>query len=579
MPLSAAFCAPVDTFVGVGTPRRRSASGHLRRLPVIEQTIDAPPLDAPPAPERSAPPSRPSVSELAGKYPWVLAAIGLLLLSLVVVLWGRTRPGYDPYGWLVWGKLTIHLKLDTNGAPSWKPLPFLFTVPFAFVGKYQLWLWMVTSVAISLSGLVFAWRIAFRLTASTPERRYASYAAGLFAAVFVLGLWDSVSHYSYLHYILSAESDTMIVSICLAAIDAHLSGRRRWAFWLWWLGALGRPEVWPYLGIYAVWMWFSTPTYRRWIVAGVVLQPLLWFGIPGLTSKSFFTAGNNAQNSPRELRGNKITGTLSRFRHSEPVPVEIAALLAFCLSAWRWRRSGGRLARLAFWRPENRAAWLTTDWQPRMADATVLVLGAGAALWVLVEIAFALHGFPAVPRYVYEAAAVMCVLAGVFVGRVIRDLPPYLARLAPRFSPRPIGARLAGRLGSWGAVIVIAVLVGSMLPWAHTAYRSERVDLTHERARTVRIGQLRTVVDKIGPASRILACGQPNIPIEYQSIFAWYTGIKVGVLYVSPTYLTSHPHPLVNIYPIAHGWRVFPSHVVTAASRVNCRGLRLTYRS
>ena len=74
------------------------------------------------------------------------------------------RPGYDPYGWLVWGKLLVHAKLDTNGAPSWKPLPFLFTAPYALVGHYALWLWMITSVAVSLSGLVFAWRIAFRLT-------------------------------------------------------------------------------------------------------------------------------------------------------------------------------------------------------------------------------------------------------------------------------------------------------------------------------------------------------------------------------------------------------------------------------
>ena len=149
--------------------------------------------------------------ELVYRYRWVLTAAGLLFVSLLIVLYARTRPGYDPYGWLVWGKLTIHLKLDTNGAPSWKPLPYLFTVPYALVGHYALWLWMVTSVAISLSGLIFAWRIAFRLTYSRPERRYASYVAGLFAAAFVLAMQDPVGNYSYMHYILSAESDTMIV--------------------------------------------------------------------------------------------------------------------------------------------------------------------------------------------------------------------------------------------------------------------------------------------------------------------------------------------------------------------------------
>ncbi len=235
-----------------------------------EQTLDAPPIDVPGSPE----PDREHRTgadwhALAYRYRWVLTAAGLLLVSLVIVLYARVRPGYDPYGWLVWGKLTIHLKLDTNGAPSWKPLPFLFTVPYAVFGRYALWLWMVTSVAISLSGLIFAWRIAFRLTYSRPERRYASYVAGLFAAGFLLAMQDPVGNFNYVHYILSAESDTMIVSICLLAVDLHLSGHHKAAFWIWWLGALGRPEVWPFYGLAGLWLWWKVPSYRRWLYASV----------------------------------------------------------------------------------------------------------------------------------------------------------------------------------------------------------------------------------------------------------------------------------------------------------------------
>ena len=67
---------------------------------------------------------------------WTVVAIaaGMLVLSLLVVLWARTRPGYDPYGWLVWGRQTILGHLDTNAAPSWKPLPYLFTLPYALFG-------------------------------------------------------------------------------------------------------------------------------------------------------------------------------------------------------------------------------------------------------------------------------------------------------------------------------------------------------------------------------------------------------------------------------------------------------------
>jgi hypothetical protein len=513
---------------------------YLRRLQVSEQTLEAPPVRAPvqPALQRRRP--APSVGELARQYPWAPIAVGLLILSTIIVLWARTRPGYDPYGWLVWGKLTIHLQLDTNGAPSWKPLPFLFTVPYAVVGHYALWLWMVTSVAISLSGLVFAWRIAFRLTGSPPERRYASYVAGLFAALLVLALYDPLLPANYWHYILSAESDTMIVSLCLAAIDAHLSGRHRLAFWLWWLGSLGRPEVWPFYGLAGLWLWFQTPSYRRWLYASLAGLAFLWFGIPGITSKSLLTAGNIAQNSPRAIHGNKITGTIQRFFQLEPTTMWILAGLTIAFAVRRRQR-------------------------------TILVLTAGALAWVLIEIAFALHGFPAVPRYMFEPGAVMAALAGVFVGRLILEVPPLLARIElPRIN--------AAQLGSWGTALVVAVIAGSLAQAAGKQVRLERRDLTHERARTHQIGRLQTVVQRLG-VSRILACGQPNIPIGYQSVLAWYMDVKIGILYVSPSYLKTHPHPLVNFVPVGNGWKVFPSNISTPAQTAHCHHLRLSFHS
>ena len=185
--------------------------------------------------------------------PEPLIAIAVLLLATLVVVWARTRPGYDPYGWLVWGRQTLKGALDTNAAPSWKPLPYLFTLPYALFGHYQLWLWMITSVAISLSGVVFAARIAYRLTGAPPERRWAAYVAGAFAGLALLGITD------YFHYVLSAQSDPLIASLCLGAIDCHLSRRPRWAFALLVLASLGRPEVWPFIAAYAIWAWLRVP--------------------------------------------------------------------------------------------------------------------------------------------------------------------------------------------------------------------------------------------------------------------------------------------------------------------------------
>ena len=510
-----------------------------------EQTIEVPPLERPPIARRAddVPPRSASRDwlrtplGLIRAHPWIFGGVLLLAISTVIVLWARVRPGYDPYGWLVWGHLTIHFKLNTNGAPSWKPLPFVFTAPFNLVGHYALWLWMITSVAVSLAGVVFAWRIAFRLTDSPPERRYASYVAGLVAACAVLGIRD------YTHFTLSAQSDPMIVSLCLAAIDCHLSRRYRWAFWMWLLASLGRPEVWPFLGLYVIWAWRAMPELRRMIAAGGVLLLAFWFGIPALTAKSPFIAGNLAKGSPRELHSNKFFGTIDRFFDLHEMPVQLAALLAVVLAALRRQR-------------------------------TVLILAAGAVLWVLIEAGFALHGWPAVPRYLFEPVAVMAVLAGVGIGRIVLELPALFGRLGPRLTPQIAGALTA-------AVVVVFGL--TMVPPARSRLRIERRDLTHERTRAQELNRLSTVVGRLG-ASRIFACGQPNIPIGYQSVLAWYLGSNVGELYFAPKSQSFklHPHPVVNMYPLRNGWKVFASHVANAATpsqRAACSHMHLTFKS
>jgi hypothetical protein len=451
----------------------------------------------------------------------------MLVLATIVMEWARARPGYDPYGWLVWGHLTIHGKLDTNGAPSWKPLPFLFTVPYALFGKHALQLWMITAFAFSLSGLVFAWRVAFWLVDAPPERRYAAYAAGLVAALSVLGI-DI-----YLHSILSAESDTMIVALCLAAADCIICRRYRWAFWAWWLAALGRPEVWAPMALYVIWAWRSIPAMRRQMVIGIVLIPVLWLGIPALTSKSPFSAASLAERSPRALHGNKLTGTFSRFLGLDAGPIKLAALIATGMAIVR-------------------------------RDRPVLLLAGGVVLWVLIEAAFALHGWPAVSRYMYEPAAGVCVLAGVFVGRVILDARSILAWMHLRVSPRVAG---------WAAAAVVAIFVVSLVPVAHGRINAERADLTQQRARTAEISLLASVVNRLGP-SRILACGQPNIGIEWQSILAWDLGTNTGVLYFSSKAEDEHHKWVENMYTHSYGWQFFPGNgIANARPPARCKGL------
>jgi hypothetical protein len=497
---------------------------------VPESTVGQPTPPTPPSP--AVPAVEPSGaaalrSRVIGSiraHPAIATAVGLLAFSTVLVRVANTRPGFDPYGWLVWGHETLVGALNTNAAPSWKPLPYLFTVPYALVGHYQLWLWLITAVAISLAGPIFAGRIAYRLTGVRDGDRRPALFAAAFAAATSLGIAD------YFHYVMSAQSDPLIAALCLGAIDCHLSGRRRWAFVCLVLASLGRPEAWPFAGLYGLWAWRAVPSMRWMLGGGLVLVLALWFGIPGLTSHSFFQAGSNALHSGRALTHNKITGTIGRFKDLQPLVLEIAAALSFVLAVLR-------------------------------RDRTTLMLVAAAALWVVVEIAFALHGWPGVPRYLFPAAALTAVVAAIGVGRVLADAPSL--PVAGLF-----GSRAAAR---WIGVALVAAVSVALVPTAVSRLRAEHGDLVGQRKRTKSINELSALVSRLGGPRRITACGEPLTRLEYQSIAAWTLRINVATIGFKYAPAIAHGNPLVLITPGATGgWTVEPVHQTTPG----CRALR-----
>ena len=241
-------------------------------------------------------------------WSWSRAAAGLLLVSLLILLWAKTRPGFDPYGWLVWGRQTVAGNLNTNAAPSWKPLPYLFTAPYGLFGHYQLWLWMVTSLAVSLAGAVFAGRIAYRLTARGSERRYAAFAAAAFAAARLL----RDQHVLALHAerpVGPDDRDAVPGGDRLPSVRAlPLGVRARRAGGARPAGGVAVPRAVLDLGVADG--PFDALADRR---PGSSLVVLLWFGIPALTSRTPFVAASNALGSGRRLRSDQVFGTIGRF--------------------------------------------------------------------------------------------------------------------------------------------------------------------------------------------------------------------------------------------------------------------------
>jgi hypothetical protein len=464
------------------------------------------------------------------KYSGWLVALAVVVIAGLVILVTGTRPGYDPYGWLDWGYQTLHGSLNLGGAPSWKPFTYLFDVPYALFGHYGLWLWMLTSVAMSLGGALFGGRIAYRLTSLRAaedggrlETVLAPAAAAIFAGAAVLGIQE------YFHYVLSVQSDPMLVTTCLAAIDCFLCGRLRWAWWLGVLTALGRPEVWPFVGLYAIWLWRRQPTMRWMLYVGVLVNAFLWFGVPTITNGRPDIAGQLALRSPRELHSNKIVGTWDRFTALQYWPIEIAAVITIVLAALR------------------------RNW-------TVLVLGAMAVGWVVIEIAFALHGFPGVPRYLFEPAGLTGVLAGVLVGWLLLDLSRW-HRAIPR----------------WAGIPVVVLLVAVMIPQAISQIRLEHKDIFHERARTVQINKLAATLNALGGYQHVLTCGHPVVNVEYVSIMAWYTHRNTGVIGYRPLIERyKRRYPIVMFTPLSNGWAVKP-YRTPARLRSTCANMTALY--
>ncbi|MGH2916680.1 MAG: hypothetical protein ACRDMX_17015, partial [Solirubrobacteraceae bacterium] len=337
-----------------------------------------------PHPTTPGPTPRPRWRSHARRYVWWIVAVVLLIASAAIVRWAGTRPGYDPYGWMVWGWQTLHLSLNLGGAPSWKPMTWLFNVPYALFGHYDLWLWMTTAVWITLGGCIWAGRIAFRIVDRAGRHRKAAILAALFAALGLLGIQDNQG-YSYLHYFLSAQSDPPLAALCLASIDLAMIRRYGWSLAALTLASLGRPEAWPFMLVFLIWAWRHDRELVKWIVAAGVLLLVLWFGVPTITNGRPLLAAQLAEHSPRMTHGSAILGTIGRFRYLNLWPVWGCAGLGALWAAYR----------------RNRA---------------VLAMFAAVLVWMVVEVAFSVHGFPGQPRYMFEPAVVSITIAGIAFG-------------------------------------------------------------------------------------------------------------------------------------------------------------------
>ena len=140
------------------------------------------------------------IAEGARPRPWRLLVLGCLALAALAHFL-PAGPTYDPWAWIIWGREITEWNLDTRTGPSWKPLPVLFTTPFALAG--DTWapeLWLVIAQAGGLLAFAFTYRLAARL---------AGWPAGVIAAA-GLALADE-----FIRNIARGNSEGLLVGLCL----------------------------------------------------------------------------------------------------------------------------------------------------------------------------------------------------------------------------------------------------------------------------------------------------------------------------------------------------------------------------
>jgi hypothetical protein len=458
------------------------------------------------APGSGAPGSGPSASRAWAEYPFAISIVVSLAVAALSAAVLPTVPSYDPWSWIVWGREVFdpHLSFFVGGGPSWKPLPVIFTAFFGPFGNSAPTLWVITARTGGLLALVGAWRVASRLAGE--RTRLAGPIAGAVAVLGVLLTQD------YFYYMFRGTSEPIVIATAVWSVDRLLARRHGQAFAVMVAGGLLRPEWWPFLGLYGLWLWFKEPGLRPLVVAGFVAQPLFWFVPPWIGSGQPFLAAAHAREYNGHLGSHPALTAVGRAYNVQVVPVLIAAAAGAALA---WGRD--------------------RDW-------AVVALFAAAAAWIAVVIVMVIDGYPGLERFFLPASAAFCVLAGVGVARV--------AELA------------GGRLPSvpWAPVAVAVAIVVISIPLASSRIGDARAQQPTATLAVNTLNQLTDAVKAAGGHASVYPCKSSFAAVNHgaQTALSWKLHVtmdRVGTAMRQPGLDFIGPHNSIDggAAPLARG--------------------------
>jgi hypothetical protein len=388
---------------------------------------------------------------------WYLALAALTLGLAGLSLLAPSTPSYDPWSWLVWGREIIHGRLViTATGTSWKPLPMLFTIPFALIGRTAApQLWLVVARAGAIAAVLLAGRLAYRLTHAldaAPGRSAAARAPAVLAGLIAIVGLGFAAKGSYITSNGLGYSEALATALLLVAIECHLDGRPRATFLVGFLVALDRPEIWLFWVPYGLWLGRRDPWMRAWIAAAFVLQPIAWF-LPVYLGSGHFGSSVTRATHPR---ANSLAYA------SDPFAAELSrAALPIVMLRIKLMAALVVLATPPAWWRARRAAGPVAAGGPHLrALAVAAGLGLTGLGWFVVIAVMTEIGFSGNDRYLVLGAALIDVCAAVGFGWLALTLPrAWAARIRREPGPSRVSAFTAA-LGVVAAAAVFALVPG-----------------------------------------------------------------------------------------------------------------------
>ena len=339
-------------------------------------------------------------------------------------------------------------------------------------------------ITARIGGLLALWG-TWKLTSRLVGGGWLGAFAGLVAAIGIVltGRQDQAWYYYFLH----GTSEAILVAVAVWAVDRLLDRRHLQAYLIMAAGGLIRPEWWPFLGLYAIWLWFREPAFRSpamrlVLLAGLAVQPIGWFVPPWVTTGQPFLAATHAADYNGHLGSDVLRSILARGVRDQLLPSLILAVVAVVIG---WVRD------------RNRA---------------ILAIAAGIVGWWVVVVGETLDGYPGLERFFLPAAALTTVLGAVGLAQ--------LAQLA---------GGLAGSLRRPVMAAVAVVLAALCIPFSTTQISVARGD---ERNATQGVHLLDTLTQAVAAAggrAAVLPCSSSFTAVNHsaQTALAWKLGVTL----------------------------------------------------